>query len=108
MNRGIRKEEIYTEPNDYRLFIETLQESAKLFNLKIAAYCLMPNHYHLTKTKRGIFNEPRGVAIYPFRAPTKIPYRLTTTKGNRHHLPFANGFDLIDRAFYRFLNIKYS
>ena len=47
MNRGRRKEEIYTEPNDYKLFIETLQESAKLFNLKIAAYCLMPNHYHL-------------------------------------------------------------
>jgi REP element-mobilizing transposase RayT len=47
MNRGRRKEEIYTERNDYRLFIETLKESAELFNIKIAAYCLMPNHYHL-------------------------------------------------------------
>jgi putative transposase len=45
MNRGRRKEEIYTEPNDYRLFLETLKEWAGLFNIKIAGYCFMPNHY---------------------------------------------------------------
>ena len=47
MNRGRRGEEIYIERNDYRLFIEILKESAELFKVKIAAYCLMPNHYHL-------------------------------------------------------------
>ena len=47
MNRGRRGEEIYTGINDYRLFIEILKESAELFHIKIAAYCLMPNHYHL-------------------------------------------------------------
>ena len=47
MNRGRRMEEIFTEKSDYRLFIETLKESGELFNVKIAAYCMMPNHYHL-------------------------------------------------------------
>ena len=47
MNRGRRGEEVYVERKDYRLFIETVKESAELFNVKVLAYCLMPNHYHL-------------------------------------------------------------
>ena len=33
MNRGRRREEVFTENNDYRLFTEILKESAKLFNV---------------------------------------------------------------------------
>jgi REP element-mobilizing transposase RayT len=47
MNRGRRREDVFIEKNDYRLFIEILKESTELFNVKIAAYCMMPNHYHL-------------------------------------------------------------
>ena len=32
---------------DYRRFIDLLQETVDLFNIKVAAFCLMPNHYHL-------------------------------------------------------------
>ena len=44
MNRGRRREGIYLGKNDYLAFIDLLQESAQMFNVRIAAYCLMPNH----------------------------------------------------------------
>ena len=47
MNQDRRGEDVYIEGNDYRLYVEILQETADRFKIKIAAYCLMPNHYHL-------------------------------------------------------------
>jgi len=47
MNRGRRREEIFFTDADREEFIKVLRESAELWNLRIAAYCLMSNHYHL-------------------------------------------------------------
>ena len=47
MNRGRRSERIFTSPEDYQTYIKVLQEAAELWGIKIAAYCLMSNHYHL-------------------------------------------------------------
>jgi len=47
MNRGRRREEIFLSRHDYEAFIQVLQETSEAWNLKISAYCLMPNHYHL-------------------------------------------------------------
>ena len=47
MNRGRRGEDIFHDASDYRLFLEVLKDTAKMWNLKVSAYCLMPNHYHL-------------------------------------------------------------
>jgi len=47
MNRGRRREEIYRTSRDYEVFIGVLKETAELLNLEVAAYCLMPNQYHL-------------------------------------------------------------
>lgn len=47
MNRGRRGEEIFGDKQDYRQFIEILKETANLWKLRIAAYSLIPNHYHL-------------------------------------------------------------
>jgi len=47
MNRGRRGEEIFTGKNDYNTFIELFKELVEDYNVKIAAYCLMTNHYHL-------------------------------------------------------------
>ncbi len=47
MNRGRRGENVFSDKQDYELFLALLQESCELFDLRVAAYCLMSNHYHL-------------------------------------------------------------
>lgn len=47
MNRGRRREKIFFSSKDYELFLTVLNETVEMFNLKVSAYCLMPNHYHL-------------------------------------------------------------
>lgn len=47
MNRGRRREKIFLSGCDYETFLKVLQETVEGWNLQVAAYCLMPNHYHL-------------------------------------------------------------
>ena len=47
MNRGRRREDIFKGKKDYNAFIDLLKELVDDYNVKIAAYCLMSNHYHL-------------------------------------------------------------
>lgn len=54
MNRGRRGEHVFTGGKDYETFLIVLQESAEIYGLKVAAYCLMSNHYHmLVQTPTG-------------------------------------------------------
>jgi len=47
MNRGRRGEEIFEGKKDYNAFIDLLKDVVEDYNVNIAAYCLMSNHYHL-------------------------------------------------------------
>ena len=47
MNRGRRFEKVFSDIQDYRMFVELLKDSSEMWKIKIAAYCLMPNHYHI-------------------------------------------------------------
>lgn len=47
MNRGRRGEEVFSEREDYVAFIELLKESTIMWGVRISAFCLMPNHYHI-------------------------------------------------------------
>jgi len=54
MNRGRRSEKICIKRRDYETYLKTLKEASKLWTVNIAAYSLMPNHYHL------LINTPKG------------------------------------------------
>lgn len=47
MNRGHRKFDIFEDISDYREFIKLMKELVEIYQVRIIAYCLMPNHYHL-------------------------------------------------------------
>jgi len=47
VNRGRRRGVIFRHRGDYLRFMDLLQEGSTMWNVRIAAFCLMPNHYHL-------------------------------------------------------------
>ncbi len=47
MNRGRRSEEIFSDKQDYNTFLELIRESVEMWNVRVGAYCLMTNHYHM-------------------------------------------------------------
>jgi len=47
INRARRGQEAFATKEDYNSFIDVIKDTAQIFNMRIAAYCLMPTHYHL-------------------------------------------------------------
>jgi putative transposase len=47
MNRGGARQTVFSDPADYLDFIDLIRESTLMWGVRIAAYCLLPNHYHL-------------------------------------------------------------
>lgn len=47
MARGNERRDVFRDDEDRRRFLDTLAEAVERFGLRLHAYCLMPNHYHL-------------------------------------------------------------
>jgi putative transposase len=47
MNRGDRREAIFRDDADRKLFLETLAQACQKTGWQVHAYCLMNNHFHL-------------------------------------------------------------
>ncbi len=47
LNRGAKKAAIFESVDDYRAFELLLIEARARFGMRVLAYCLMPNHWHL-------------------------------------------------------------
>jgi REP-associated tyrosine transposase len=43
MNSGRREESVFRQKEDYLAFIELLKDTVDMWNLRVGAYCLMPN-----------------------------------------------------------------
>lgn len=47
LNRNVRRPAFFTEPADYRAFLSILSEAVAQHPVRLIAYSLMPNHWHL-------------------------------------------------------------
>ena len=75
MNRGRHGEDIFADQKDYDGFLAILQECSDMFSVRIAAYCLMSNHYHL------LLQTPFGNLSRVMRHVNGV----YTQRYNRHH-----------------------
>ena len=47
VQRGHNKQVVFTEKDDYRYFLSSLEEYKDLYDVKVFGICLMTNHVHL-------------------------------------------------------------
>lgn len=47
LNRGNAQAEVFRKPGDYMAFLRLLAEAGERVPIRLLAYCLMPNHFHL-------------------------------------------------------------
>ena len=47
INRANARVKIFDNNDDYKLFEGILEEAVKKFDMRLLAYCVMPNHFHL-------------------------------------------------------------
>ena len=47
LNRGNGCAEVFHKPHDYAAFLKLLDEASDRVPMRLLAYCLMPNHFHL-------------------------------------------------------------
>lgn len=53
-NRGINKQPIFLSRDDYQFFLKKLRGLRNQYDHSIYAYCLMPNHFHISIQTRKI------------------------------------------------------
>ncbi len=46
-NRGNARAEVFHNPNDYHAFLQIIAETGRRLPMRVLAYCLLPNHFHL-------------------------------------------------------------
>src|SRR3989344_4502034 len=88
-NRGANKQQIFKSKADYQFFLKKLKDLKKKYDHLIYAYCLMPNHFHISI-------QTRKTPISKIMSSLGTSYSLYFNKLHGHFGPvFQNRFKSI-------------
>ena len=64
LNRGNARAEVFHKDGDYDAFVQIIAEASLRIPMRVLAYCLIPNHFHLAlwPANDGSGSVPRRVA----------------------------------------------
>ncbi|ACH39482.1 transposase, Y1_Tnp domain-containing [Citrifermentans bemidjiense Bem] len=91
LNRGNSREEVFHKQGDYYSFVKLLTESMEQFDVRIFAYCLMPNHFHI------LVEPEKGEAL------SKFMQWLTTCHVRRYHQHYGTSGHVWQDRFKSFI-----
>jgi putative transposase len=52
LNRGNGRQQVFFKDGDYAAFLKALTHACEQIPMRVLAYCLMPNHFHLVRWPR--------------------------------------------------------
>ena len=85
-NRGINKQPIFLSDDDYKFFLSKLSHLKDKYDHSIYAYCVMPNHFHLSI-------QTRKMPISKIMSSLTTSYSMYFNKKYKHFGPvFQNRF----------------
>jgi len=88
-NRGINKQPIFLSKDDYQFFLKKLHGLCNKYDHSIYAFCLMPNHFHISV-------QTRKVPISKIMSSLATSYSLYFNRTYNHFGPvFQNRFKSI-------------
>lgn len=105
-NRANGRLQIFNKDEDYRLFEQLLIETKEIFAMRILAYEIMPNHFHLVLYPRN--DGDLGLFMHRLsNAHTRKVHARTHTNGSGHLYQGRYKSFLIDKDSYLYAVIKY-
>ncbi len=106
INRAVGRTQIFNKAKDYQLFEDLLLDAKEEFNMRILAYVMMPNHWHLLLRPR----EDGDLGIFMHRLTNKHTRQVHVQTKTIGHGPLYQGrykSFLVDTDNYYFTLIKY-
>lgn len=63
LNRAVRRAELFSSTSDYKVFEDVLIETHARIPIRLLAFCVMPNHWHLVAWPRDAQELPRFMQL---------------------------------------------